>query len=88
MRKKPCQASTKSNARYVVRYFDCDWTECEQLRTRGTLSDVMINVGMWCRSRELDKDDQSLIVFSVYHHYPYISVEEEGHPYGKEQEKE
>lgn len=83
MRKKPCQASTKKADQYVVRYYDCEWHECEQLCKRGTLADVMIEVALWCRSRDLDVNDKSIIVFSIYHHYPYISIEQEDAYHGE-----
>jgi len=74
MRKKKCLPVTKSK-RYVVRYFSESWEEEPNLRRVVGPEEVMIETALWLRSR-IDDLDQSTIILSLYHAYPYISIEE------------
>jgi hypothetical protein len=74
---KAKKSSVKSPPeKYVCRYFDSEWNEAVHLTTTGSICDALLNVSMWAKSRQFDSTDDSLIVFSVYYNYPYISVEE------------
>lgn len=65
--------------RYVVRYFDDNWEESYGLTYEGSIVDAILNVAIWARSREIDANDTQVIVFSIYHNYPYCTIEEISH---------
>jgi len=75
MRAKKCHAK-KNSKRYITRYFNAEWEEEPSLVNRGNAADVMIELALWLRSR-LEDEDANVICLSVYHAYPFFTVEEE-----------
>jgi len=70
------KTKARKPASYIVRYFDVEWNEADDLRTIGSITDALLSASLWAKSRQFDSKDDSLIVFSVYHNYPFISMEE------------
>jgi hypothetical protein len=76
MSKKKKSLTVLREPRFRVQFFDHQWTELESLKKEGDMGRVLMEVALWARSRDLDKNDEDLIVYTIYHNAPFITVEE------------